>query len=207
MLALFAGTLVLYSWFLQSPYFEPLYNWCQAYLGILVPIVILIKVIGIVWPPLPGGFASIAVIPLVGFFWACMADLIGTIIGCSIAYLLGRRYGRDFLAKVLGEKFADQASKLKVKEGREYEALLILRVLGAGVLVEAISYGAGLIKMDYRKFILGTIGSHLLVVFPSFYLYSKLYESQNIYLVALSLVITLPILWKVKGRYFEEVIS
>ncbi len=203
----FAASFLIYMWFLNSPYFHVIAAWCMENLIALVITVILLKAIGIIWPPLPGGLASIAIIPLVGLHWAYFCDLVGTIIGCSIAYYFGRVHGRQFLAKVFGEEFAAQTDKLKIKKGRELEALFVLRLLGAGVLVEAVSYGAGLIKMSYRKFLVGTVLSHLIIIGPCFYLYSALYDSKEIYLVAASLIITMPILWLVKGRYFEDAVA
>lgn len=202
-----AGSLILYMWFLHTPYFHHIAEWSQRNIFILIPSIVLLKVVGIIWPPIPGGFATIAIIPITGFLIAYLTDLAGTIIGCCTVYFIGRKYGKGFLSKILGDEFANHAEKLKIKKGREIEALFVLRGLAAGVLVEAVSYGAGLIKMDFKKFLFGTVVSHIIIIGPSFLLYDKLYRTHNIYLIALSLVITMPILWKLRGRYFEDVVA
>lgn len=201
------ATFVLYVWFMQTPYFEAIYAWCIANFWLMISIVIILKIVGIIWPPLPGGLAAIAIIPITGFWIAYLTDLVGSIIGCTIVYFIGKKYGKPFLVKVLGEDFANQVEKFRVRKDREYEAFFAFRALAGGVFVEAVSYGAGITGMKYRRFFLATVVTHLMVSLPIFFMYSVLYESQSVYVMTLSTLITLPILWKLRGRYFDEAFS
>jgi uncharacterized membrane protein YdjX (TVP38/TMEM64 family) len=201
------ASFVIYIWFLKTPYFVPILEWCHSNYWLLMAMIVLLKVIGIIWPPLPGGLAAIAVIPIVGFFPAYLADLVGSMIGCSIVYFLGKWYGHEFLAKVLGIELANQAEKLKIREGREYEAFFAFRALAGGVFVELVSYSAGLTHMKFNRFFFATLISHAVVSLPIFFLYGLLYSTQSAYIMTLSMIITLPILWKIRGRYFEIAVA
>lgn len=197
------ATLFGYSWFLNSPYFSPLYVWAQQYFIVLVLLIISVKVIGIIWPPLPGGLVSMALIPLIGFIPAYLADLTGSLMGSAVGYFIGKKYGKSLIEKIAGEGIAEQASRLKIKEGKEMEAIIVLRVIGAAVLVEAVSFGSGMLKIDFRKFLIATFISHLIVVLPAFYIYSRIYQIQNSQFLAAILLLSIPLLWKLKNRYFE----
>ncbi|ABR46291.1 SNARE associated Golgi protein [Alkaliphilus metalliredigens QYMF] len=115
-------------------------------------------------------------------------NLIGLICACSLAYFVARKFEGPF-RKLVGEKYV---SKLYGVEGRKaVKALFIMRVT-PGFPIDPISFGAGLVNMNYRKFFLGT----LLGIAPKAIIYTFLGDQiDNLYsvqtMVALGILVLL----------------
>lgn len=192
-----------YWWFIHSPYYASLLGWSQQHMLLFLFLLLAIKITGIVYPPLPSGLLTLGSIPFLGWPSAYATDFLGSMIGSSIAYYLGRRYGKAFLLKVFDGPTVGRITKMKVKSGKEIEGVFIMRILTGSVIVEAVCYGAGLLKVPYPKFLVGSIAAHLLVGIPSFYLAGSFFLSKNLLVSATTLIVSIALLYKLKGRYFE----
>ena len=202
LLALFAAvSFVAYIWFTRQPVFEEVIGWAQQNFWLYIGILVFIKIIAIVWPPLPGGLFTLASIPVIGWLPAFLAETVGGIAGGSIAYYLGKRYGYSFLRKVLDKEIIEKIQRIKMTGKREFEAIFFLRLF-TGLISEAISYGSGVIGVKYRNFFLGTLAAQVVFI-PAFYFFEEIISGKNLLIYAPAALILAAIFWKMKGRYFE----
>lgn len=146
-------------------------------------------------------------IPIVGWIPAYMSDFIGSILGSSIAFYLGKEYGFKFLSKFFDQNIIENLKKIKVKKKREIEMVIVLRILTGSIFLEAICYGAGLMGIQYKNFLIGSVVSHMVVGIPVYALTENVIENLktgNLVLSLISLSIILVILYKIRGRYLEQ---
>ena len=198
----FVVTIGAYIWFTRSEYFAGFNSWAQQHLTLFLGLLLLIKITGIIWPPLPGGVFTVGSIAIIGWPTAYAIDAIGSLIGATIAFFLGRKYGYPFLNRIIGEEATDKLHQLKIVKHREVEAVFALRLLSGGVLFEAVCYGAGLIGVHYPNFLLGSILFHTTVGIPSYYLANNLFSGKNIPLTLLIGVIAVTGVYLMRTRYF-----
>lgn len=199
----FVLTICLFYWFSKTPYFLVLDSWIKTNKSLYLISLFLIKIAGILWPPISGGIFTMASIPFLGWQTAFMVDMAGSAVGGTIAYKLGERYGYPFLNKILDENVVEKIRRIKVKKGKEIEAVFVYRLLFGSVIVEAIYYGAGVLNIHFGKFLTGVTLSHLLIGTPIFYLANSVLSGANIVLSISLAVIALVFIIKTKGRYFE----
>jgi uncharacterized membrane protein YdjX (TVP38/TMEM64 family) len=197
-------TLVAYWWFKGSVYFDDFTLWASGNVFLLSVSLVVIKIIGIIWPPLPGAVFTLASVPFLGWFLAYLLDLIGSLIGSSIAFWLGKKYGFPFLRKLFGDGLVKRIKKFKVKPRREIESVFLLRTLGGGVLLEMVSYASGLLSISYRNFLIGSILSHILIGIPIYYFVGSLLDGRNILVTVFSGIVIVLLFFKFKDRYLEK---
>lgn len=200
MLLAAGATLAGYMWFIRQPIFQELTTWAQENFVLYFLLLIGIKMIGIVWPPLPGGLLTLGSIPVIGWFPAFLTDAIGALIGASLAYYLGKKYGYNFLRKIFDKSIISRIQRIKINKNRELEAVFFIRLF-TGVITEAISYGSGLLGVKYRNFLLATVGA-VLTTLPVFYLVNEFFSGKNLIFSAPLAILAL-LFWKLRGRYFE----
>ena len=202
LLALFAAvSFAAYIWLTRQPVFEEIIGWAQQNFWLYIGILILIKIIAIVWPPLPGGLLTLGSIPVIGWFPAFLAEVVGGLGGASVAYYLGKKYGYPFLRKVLDKEIIAKIQRVKMTGKRELEGIFFLRLF-TGLVAEAVSYGSGVIGVKYRNFFLATLAAEV-VFMPAFYFFDEILSGRNIVIYVPAALILAVIFWKVKGRYFE----
>lgn len=105
--------------------------------------------------------ASTGVRDLIDFFWLIGAVLLGSLIGESVGFSIGRLFGKRIRASKIGQKFGEQnwqrADVFVSKRGGP--AVAISRFLP--VLHSLVPVVAGATKMRYRTFISWTFGACL----------------------------------------------
>ena len=195
-------TVVAYTLFVKSTSFESLLNWAQINKLIFLASLIFVKALGIVWPPIPGGVLTLGSIPILGWQLAYFSDFLGSMIGSTVAYYLGRKYGIPFLKKILSDEILEKVEKIKMKSNKEFEAIFFLRAFG-GTVVEIIVYAAGLLKVNFVNFLSASVLSHLIFGIPGFYLTSNVISGENYVITLVSLGALAFVFSKFKGRYFE----
>lgn len=199
----FLVTFVIYFWFTKTPYFEDFRRWSEQNIILLMIILILWKALAIVWPPIHGTILTLGAIPVIGWELAYLADILGNILGSSIAYFIGIHYGYALLYKLFDDKVVNKVKKFKVRPHREVEATFVLRILTGSSAVEVVCYGAGLMRIKYINFIIGTVLSHLALGAPAFALIGTAFSPRMIILNVALAVVAVPVIWKLRGRYFE----
>lgn len=141
---------------------------------ILAPfIVILLRILAMVIPPIPGGIFSYALIPTFGWLLSYIYAFIGVTIGAVIAFVIARKFREPLIAKFVPlqqlHKWENQLSSRT-----EFMAFLIIR-LTTGPIMDFISYVAGLTRISFKKFLLVTMIAEL----PSmvgYYLGEEVYQ-------------------------------
>lgn len=202
LLILFAASLlVAYIWFMRQPVFGGFISWSQQNFLLYFSILVFIKIIAIVWPPLPGGILTLGSIPVIGWFPAFLAETIGGLAGSSIAYYLGNQYGYSFLRKVLDEKMIAKIQRIKITRKKELEAIFFLRLF-TGLVSEAVSYGSGVIGIKYRNFFVGTLAAEIIFM-PMFYFAAEILSGRSLAIYVPTVLILAVIFWKMRGRYLE----
>jgi len=194
-------TLVLYFWFIRQPFFSGFIVWAGRWIWLYFIILVFFKTLAIVWPPLPGGLFTLGSVAIIGWKWAFAGQVVGGLIGGSIAYFLGRKYGYWLLDKLFDDTTINRIKKIKIYKHREFEAIFFLRIFTT-TISEAISYGSGLIGIHFRNFFLATLLGFVFEI-PLFYLASSVLRGKNFLLSGSLILMAAFIFYKLKGRYFE----
>lgn len=199
----FITSIVFYIWLVNSPYFSLLLNWSRQNILTFSLSLLGLKIASIVYPPIPGGLATLASIPFLGWKLAYLIDFIGSMIGSSMAFFIARKYGFVFLGKIFDAKTIHKIKNIEVYSNRQIESVFALRILLGTTIMEAICYGAGLLNITYKNFLIGSIFSHLVIGIPIYYLASNITQLKNIPLTLISIIIGGFIFWKIRKRYFK----
>ena len=202
-LALFLITSLAYIWFLRSSYATRLISWTQIHPLLFFLSLVTIKAVGIVWPPAPGSILTLGSIPIIGWPHAYLADLTGSLIGSSFAFFLGKKYGLAFLNHLIGDTLTQKISKIRIKKHRELESIFLIRLAGGATVFELVAYGAGILNLQFKNFIVGSLLSHLVIGVPAYYLIGNTIAGRHLRLNFLLLLLLLPLLWKLRRRYLE----
>ena len=113
---------------------------------------------------IPASVLSILAGNIFGAFFAFILSIIGCFFAGSLAFFLSRILGKSFVDKVLKGKLLSLDDDIE-KHG--FKIMLLMR-LSFVFPYDALSYAAGLTKMRYEDFILGTV----LGVIPEMFAYS-----------------------------------
>lgn len=198
------ATIAAYVAFYHSIYFDIFSQWAAGHLlGLFIALVV-IKTIGIIWPPIPGGIFTLGAIPILGGPPAYLADFIGSLVGSMIAYGLARRFGIAFLKKIFDEETILRMQKIRVVPKRELEAVFLFRLFGGNV-VEIVCYAAGLLRVGIKNYVLGTITSHMAVGIPFYYFSGALFQGKNIVINIVFAAAVAVLFAFFKKRYFEKI--
>lgn len=194
-------TFILYLSLIKSSNFQHFIVFSQKNFVFYFIVLVFLKVLGIVWPPIPGGLLTLGSIPVLGWFYAWLADFTGSVIGSSMAFYLGRKYGYKFLKMIFDQSTIDKISIVKMKTHREIEGIAVLKLF-YGFISEFISYASGLLGIKYLNFLLGTLLASVGSFF-SFYLANNIFKGENIAINVLLLITAVILFFRMKGRYFE----
>lgn len=193
-----------YIWLLNSAYFEGLIQWSSGHEYIYMAILLLLKIFGTIYPPVPGVLLTLGSIPIIGWQRAYMIDFIGSMIGTTIAFYLGKKYGHKILDKFLDKKNFEAVKKLKVKEKNEIEFVVVSRVTLGTTLGEVTNYATGMLNVKYYNFFIGSIIVHIVFAMPLFYFAFNLFGKENIILSLGLVVFAIALFLKMRNRYFEK---
>ncbi|WP_373193494.1 TVP38/TMEM64 family protein [Enterococcus sp. RIT-PI-f] len=121
---------------------------------ILGPIVfILLQILQVVIPIIPGGVSSAAGVLIFGPFLGFVYNYVGISIGSVIIFLLGRRYGKPFILSMISDKTYDKYIGWLDNQSR-FEKLFALAIFLPVAPDDALCLMAGLTNMTVKKFTL-----------------------------------------------------
>ena len=132
-------------------------NW-----GILL--ILLLRLVSIVIPILPGTYCLLISGYLFGLVNGLLISFIADLLACSISFSLSKRFGRKILKRVMSKKYLNKFENLS-KKYLEKNFFLLTGFLMTGWF-DFVSYGVGLTKLRWRKFLLALIVSVLLSDLP-----------------------------------------
>lgn len=113
------------------------------------------RILGIIFPVIPAGVVSFAVVPIFGWFLTYLYTLIGILAGTSISFYVARTFREPIVKRFLPlQKIRKLENELSRKQ--EFFAIVALRLFTAPVM-DFSSYIAGLTKISFGKFFLATL--------------------------------------------------
>ena len=119
--------------------------------GALAPIIfILFGALQTLISPLPGQLAGLASGYIFGAFAGTIYSMLGVVIGSSIAFFIGRRYGRPIVEKFVDERKLRKADRIIHKGGRY---IIFLIFLLPGLPDDIACYAAGLTSIKIRTLV------------------------------------------------------
>ena len=132
-------------------------NW-----GILL--ILLLRSTSIIIPILPGTYCLLISGYLFGLVNGLLISLIADLLACSISFTLSKKFGRKILQRVMSKKYLNKFENLS-KKYLEKNFFLLTGFLMTGWF-DFVSYGVGLTKLRFKKFLLALIVSILLSDLP-----------------------------------------
>ncbi|MGB4440341.1 MAG: TVP38/TMEM64 family protein [Sedimentibacter sp.] len=153
-----AGTvcvLILLFWSYKHGYFssvETLQKFIVGF-GIWAPIVfILIQIIQVIVPIVPGAISCVAGILIFGNMMGFVYNYIGICIGSIAVFILSKKYGSYFVRKIIGQKNYDKFIKY-IDDENKFSTLFSFAIFFPVAPDDILCYIAGLTKMKLKKFI------------------------------------------------------
>lgn len=150
------ATIVVTIYFIKLGVFKDI-NALRGLVGgsiILGPIIfILIQIIQVVIPIIPGGISCAAGVLIFGPFVGFIYNYVGIAIGSIIIFLLGRNYGKPFILSLISDKTYNKYIGWLDNEKR-FERLFTLAIFFPVAPDDALCLMAGLTKMSVKKFTL-----------------------------------------------------
>ncbi|MEO1146569.1 MAG: VTT domain-containing protein [Cyanobacteria bacterium J06638_22] len=123
-----------------------------ARFGIWAPaIVLLLRLTSIVIPVLPGTAYSILAGGVFGFTQGLIVIAIADFIACASNFFIAKRYGRDLVQRLVGERFMGKVDALG-QNYLEQNIFLVAGLLMTG-LFDFVCYAVGMTKMGWQRFI------------------------------------------------------
>lgn len=125
-------------------------DWVLQY-KLLAPVIfILIQIIQIVIPIIPGGVTTVAGALVFGPVWGFVYNYVGIVIGSIILFLLVKKYGKAFILLFVKEsEFNKYEKKL---ESKTYEWFFIFCMASPVSPADIMVMITGLTKMSLRRF-------------------------------------------------------
>lgn len=136
-------------------------------------ILVLLRTLSNVIPAIPGGMIAFSAVPIFGWFTAFICNMIGILLGASIAFFLARIYREPLVGKFASLNKIRQLGK-QASGKKEFMALVAFRLFTVPV-VDISSYVIGLTKIGYIKFALATFLATLPTI-ATFYFGDEIYR-------------------------------
>ncbi len=122
--------------------------------GFLGPLIfILLQITQVVFPLIPGGVTCLAGVFMFGPYWAFLYSYIGIITGSFINFYLARRYGQNFVKRLVAEDVYNKYMS-KINSGRKFDLMFTAAIILPGFPDDVLCMLAGLTDMKIMKFAL-----------------------------------------------------
>jgi uncharacterized membrane protein YdjX (TVP38/TMEM64 family) len=150
------GTIIATIYFIHLGVFKDI-DALRSLVGqsiILGPLIfILIQIIQVVIPIIPGGISCAAGVLIFGPMMGFVYNYVGIAIGSVIIFLLGRNYGKPFILSLVSDKTYNKYIGWLDNEKR-FERLFTLAIFFPVAPDDALCLMAGLTSMSVKKFTL-----------------------------------------------------
>lgn len=116
------------------------------------PIVFMVlQVVQIVVPVIPGGLTCVAGVLIFGPFWGFIYNYISICLGSILVFFISRTFGRSIIVRIFGQDLYDKY-KGKLNEDR-YERFFALAIFLPVAPDDFLCYLTGLTRMSIKKFV------------------------------------------------------
>ncbi|OGH39230.1 MAG: hypothetical protein A3B44_00650 [Candidatus Levybacteria bacterium RIFCSPLOWO2_01_FULL_38_21] len=162
----------IYLVFKNSPQQVILLIKTHPYLGPIL--LILWRIVGLIFPAIPAGVVSFAVVPIFGWLRTYLYTVTGIMIGTSISFFLARKFREPLVERFVPLK---KLHKLEgeLSEKQKFMAIVLIRLFTVPVM-DFSSYAAGLTRISFPKFFLATLIASLPDI-AIFYFGEQLYKT------------------------------
>lgn len=127
----------------------------QAYLnstGLVGPLIfILIQIVQVVIPIIPGGVSTAAGVVLFGPWLGFLYNYIGIVIGSFINFFLARNYGKPFILHIVSEKVFDKYMAY-AKNQQKFDTFFAIAIVAPVAPDDVLCLVAGLTHMKFKFF-------------------------------------------------------
>lgn len=165
---------------------ESIQNFILPYKNWAIFIYVLISIAVVVAPPLPNDIVPIAGGMLFGFWVAFLFGIIARIIGSSINYILGIQIRKGVYIKFISPHEQEKLKHYTQKIG--WQAVFISRFLPS-TDTDLIAYLAGIVKMDYIKFIFASFLGMLVPVSFMIFMGSSFFTNKYLFFALIAFYI------------------
>ncbi len=125
-----------------------------AQAGVLAPgIFLLIQIVQVIIPILPGGVTCLIGVVVFGPVWGFIYNYAGLVIGSIISFLLIRKYGRALILKLVSEKNYNKYIGW-LEKGKKFQILFAAAIFLPGFPDDVLCMLAGLSGMSFGRFTL-----------------------------------------------------
>ena len=135
--------------------------------GKLAPLFfMLIQVVQIVLPVIPGGLTTVFGVIIFGAFWGFIYNYISICIGSILVFFISRNFGKSIVIRIFGKDIFEKYHH-KIHD-KSYEKFFALAILFPVAPDDFLCYLSGLTDMSFKKF------ASIIFLFkgPSIFLYS-----------------------------------
>ncbi|WP_165004202.1 MULTISPECIES: VTT domain-containing protein [unclassified Enterococcus] len=150
---LFFLALIIYAYrhgIFQST--ESLQAFIQQFGQYAVVIFILLQIIQVIIPILPGGISSVVGMLMFGNGFGLFYSCIGLVIGEAIGFLLVRYYGVGFVQLILSPKKYQKFDQLLTRKTKDIKKVLVVTLLLPFAPDDLICLVAGLTKLTFKEY-------------------------------------------------------
>lgn len=137
--------------------------------GLIGPIIfLLLQIVQVVFPVIPGGASCLAGVlafgPIEGFIY----NYVGLSLGSAVAYTLSRNFGLPLIKKLFKQETIDKY--LKYIKTKQFEKIFFLGILLPGAPDDLLCYIAGISELTFKRFmVIILIGKPLTLIFYSLF--------------------------------------
>jgi len=114
-------------------------------------IFVMIQIIQVVIPIIPGGISCLAGVIIFGPFYGFVYNYLGIAVGSVINFLLARRYGKAFVLSVISRNTYDRYNSW-LQKGVHFDKLFAIAIFMPVAPDDFLCSLAGLTKMSFKKF-------------------------------------------------------
>ncbi|MDO4912630.1 MAG: TVP38/TMEM64 family protein [Lactobacillus sp.] len=112
---------------------------------------ILIQIVQVVVPIIPGGVSLIGGVVFFGPWWGFVYNYVGICIGSLINFFLARYYGRPFILYIISEETLDKHLNW-TKNQKRFDWIFALCILAPAAPDDVLCFVAGLTDMSFWKY-------------------------------------------------------
>lgn len=132
-----------------------------------VVVIILLQMLQVVFPVIPGGIGMIVATLIFGIWWGFVINYVSIVLGSIIAFLIARKYGKPLVKRFFSKKLFDKYEAL-LDHQETFDKVFLVSILMPIAPDDFLCYLAGITQMDFKKFVLIL----LLAKPPTTFLYS-----------------------------------
>ncbi|MGM0213043.1 TVP38/TMEM64 family protein [Enterococcus sp. AZ109] len=115
-------------------------------------IFVVIQMVQVIVPILPGGISLAAGVLIFGPFWGFIYNYVGICVGSIVLFLLGRHYGRPLISHLVSEKIFEKYSRW-LENDKHFEKIFALAIFLPVAPDDALCLMASVTNISLKKYV------------------------------------------------------